>query len=261
MAALMMVDDPLGWREGFSQNIKEKLAGKDKYCITGDTCKRFKAKHGGGNFMTWSARDSDNQLYPNAAVGFQGQVKINEDHEFFVPEGGKFRVKCDPGGGKYFSYDELPDDGNTRKFTCWGGSVDKEATEAILDSTVKGLATGGKIIYESGETVLNETSKFIKDNVNQKSIVHKANEGWNFVTGLSDRRLKKNIKSYKDFYTWEWNDTARTLYGLHGKDFGYITDTIDSRYVAKDSYGYEYIITGSPVHKKLLQLKYLYKIK
>jgi len=271
MAALMMVQDPLGWQEGFAQNIQEKLAGKDKYCITGDTCKRFKAKHGGGNIMTWSARDAENQVYPNATVGFQGQVKTNEDHEFFVPEGGRFRVKCDPGGGKYFSYDELPDDGNTRKFTCWGGSVDKPADKAIFDAANDGLVEAGNFLYDTApkavgkfvtKTAPKAAGKFLNDNFNKDSVSRRANDSWNaFIGLLSDRRLKKNIKSYKDFYTWEWNDTARTLYGLYGKDFGYITDTLDPRYVAKDSYGYEYIITGSPVHKKLLQLKSQYKIK
>ena len=270
-AVTMSIVDPLGIWQGFAENIHEKLQGKDKYCITGDKCKYFKAKHNGGNVMTWSARDKDNQVYPNGMVGFQGQVKHGEDHDFFVPEGGKFRVKCDPGYGKYFSYDELPDNG-TREFTCWGGFVDEKAETAIPRAVKEGFKEAGN---------------FLKENVNEENIIDgvvntlagtpgvvvnlvsgnpsgkvDVEEGWNRITSwVSDRRLKMNIKPYKDFYTWEWNDTARTLYGLHGKDFGYITDMIDPRYIAKDSYGYEYIITGSPVHKKLLKLKSQYKIK
>ena len=283
----MSIVDPFGIVEGFVLNIDEKMAGKFKYCVTGDTCKYFKAKHNGGNIMTWSARDKDNQVYPNGMVGFQAQVKINEDHTFFVPEGGKFRVKCDPGRGKYFSYDELPDNGATRTFTCWGGYVDEKAETAIPKAIAEGFMTAGDFVKQgfSPEAVnkyINNSIDTAKDVVKVvstpvKPLVEFVNnipkEGENVLNKIggglskvgkflsSDRRLKKNIQPYKDFYIWEWNDTARTLYGLQGKDFGYITDTIDPKYVTKDSYGYEHIIIGSPVHKKLLKLKSRYKIK
>jgi hypothetical protein len=245
-ATVMTIADPLGLYEGFVLNINEKLAGKDKYCVTGDTCKRFKAKHDGGNFMTWSARDKENAVYPNGMVGFQAQVKAGEDHEFFIPEGGQFRVKCDPGEGKYFSYDELPDNGETRNFTCWGGFVNKPAGEAVVAAVVDAAEETGEFFEDVG-------------NATDKNVIQPIGRFLKKV--FSDRRLKKNIKQYKDFYIWEWNDTARTLYGLQGKDFGYITDTIDSRYITSDSYGYEYIITESPVHKRLLKLKSQYKLK
>jgi hypothetical protein len=130
-AVALSVVDPLGIGEGIGLNIQEQLAGRDKYCITGDTCKYFTAIHKGGNFMSWSARDSDGQIYP-PQLGFQNQVKHREDHTFYVPEGGYFRVKCDPGEGRDFSYDEIPDNGR-KNFTCWAGKVNKPlSAETII---------------------------------------------------------------------------------------------------------------------------------
>ena len=162
LATMLMVTDPLGFSEqgaGFVAGIKEKMGGKDKYCLTGDTCKFFTAKHDGGNFMTWSARDSEGQLYPHPLLGSQGQVKIAEDHTFYIPEGGYFRIKCDPGEGKDFSYDEITDN-ETKKFTCWNGKVNKPfnpldtvaaAGEAAVDvvTSVSVSADDGNLAVDS----------------------------------------------------------------------------------------------------------------
>ena len=125
-AIALSIVDPLGLSEagrGMAAGYKEQLRGKDKFCQTGDTCKFFTAKHNGGNLMTWSARDSDGYIYPHPSL-YQGQVKVGEDHTFYVPVGGYFRVKCEPGEGKDFSYDEIPDNGR-KDFTCYNGKVNK----------------------------------------------------------------------------------------------------------------------------------------
>jgi len=164
LASVMMITDPLGFREnqaGFVASMQEKMAGKDRYCLTGDTCKYFTAKHGGGNFMTWTAKNSDGVIYPHPQLGIQGQVKVGEDHSFYIPEGGEFRVKCDPGEGRNFSYDEIPANG-TKKFTCWNGKINKpfdvrdtaaaaveaavaagEAAVAAVESTEVSVGEGG----------------------------------------------------------------------------------------------------------------------
>jgi hypothetical protein len=162
LATMLMVTDPLGFSEqgaGFVAGIKEKMGGKDKYCLTGDTCKFFTAKHDGGNFMTWSARNADGELYPHPLLGSQGQVKIAEDHTFYIPEGGYFRIKCDPGEGRNFSYDEITDN-ETKKFTCWNGKVNKPfnpldtvaaAGEAAVDvvTSVSVSADDGNLAVDS----------------------------------------------------------------------------------------------------------------
>jgi hypothetical protein len=159
---MLMVVDPLGFSEqgaGFVDGIKEKMRGKDRYCLTGDTCKFFTAKHDGGNFMTWSVRNADGQLYPHPLLGTQGQVKIAEDHTFYVPEGGQFRIKCDPGDGKNYSYDEITDN-ETKKFTCWNGKVNKPfnpidtvaaAGDAVVDAvtSVSVSADDGNLAVDS----------------------------------------------------------------------------------------------------------------
>lgn len=133
--------DPLGIWEGMGRNFDEKLAGRDKYCVTGDTCIEFHAKHNGGNFMKWSAHDKNGDVYSNGQ-GYQDQVKDSEDHTFFVPDDGYFRVKCLPGETKDFPYAELT---NPFKVSCTMGKVKinrsrgDQATDALA-----GLAEGGE---------------------------------------------------------------------------------------------------------------------
>lgn len=155
LATYMMISDPLGFgetREGFVASMQEKMAGKDRYCLTGDTCKYFTAKHDGGNFMTWTAKNSDGVIYPHPQLGVQGQVKVGEDHTFYIPEGGEFRVKCDPGEGGNFSYDEIPANG-TKKFTCYNGKLNKDFS--IVDTAV---AAGEAVVdaVESTEVSVGE---------------------------------------------------------------------------------------------------------
>lgn len=154
-ALALSLIDPLGITEntqGMIAGFQEQLAGKDKFCKPGDTCKLFTARHDGGNFMTWSARDVDGEIYPNPML-FQGQVKVGEDHQFYVPEGGIFRVKCDPGEGMNFSYDEIPADGR-KDFTCWLGKVNKKADDAVLDAVVEGAGAVADVAVDAGEAVV-----------------------------------------------------------------------------------------------------------
>lgn len=113
--------DPFGIYENFGQNIAEQVKGRDKYCLPGDTCKFFHAKHAGGNFMNWSARDKDGEIYSNGQ-GFQNQVKVSEDHTFYVPQDGTFKVGCQPGDERDFTYDEIPTD-KALSVSCWAGKL------------------------------------------------------------------------------------------------------------------------------------------
>ena len=150
-ALALSLIDPFGMTEntrGMIDGFKEQLAGKEKFCKTGDTCKVFTARHDGGNFMTWSARDADGEIYPHPIL-FQSQVKHGEDHQFYVPEGGYFRVKCDPGDGGNFTYDEIPADGR-KDFTCWLGKLNKDPTGGVLDVVVEGAGAVVDVAKDAG---------------------------------------------------------------------------------------------------------------
>jgi hypothetical protein len=294
-ALALTIVDPLGFTEaatGFVQNIEEKMAGKTKFCRTGNTCKFFQARHNGGNFMTWTAKGPDGDIYPHPLLGVQGQVKVGEDHTFFVPEGGSFRIKCDPGDGEDFPYDELPQDGSTKGFTCWNGKVNKPYTVGdTVESTVElatdyGVNVGNECTNGFAECTMaifgGKNSPFVNGGISPINWIVGAtgadtsggNTGsWgggnNSTFAYSDRRLKKDVKKTKlkspisglDVYTWKWNEIAMSTYGLNGGDFGFITDEIDDQYVAKDVYEYEYILENTPVHKALLKLKSKYLVK
>ncbi len=154
-AVLMSIADPVGVTEigqGFVASIKEQMAGRDKFCVTGDMCKKITAKHDGGNFMAWSARDKDRLVY-SLGQGFQNQVKIGETHTFYIPEGGYFRVSCNPGNSKEIPYSQLTN-GETLTFTCWNGRVNEPFTLAgfaaaagdFAETVDKGLQDVGKTI-------------------------------------------------------------------------------------------------------------------
>ena len=255
-AVALTAVDPLGIGEGIGLNIQEQLAGRDKYCITGDTCKYFTAKHDGGNFMSWSARDSSGQIYP-PQLGFQNQVKHGEDHTFYVPEGGYFRVKCSPGEGRDFSYDEIPENGR-KDFTCWAGKVNKPlSAETVVEESAEALADVGGAIAGGLETAGEETLEFFED------------VGGGLASVFSDRRLKSNIRRIDvrspiqglNVYIWDWNETAMSTYGLRGRDIGFITDEIDDKYVSKDGLGFEFIRQGTPVFNALKKFKSQYNLK
>tara|TARA_B110000444_G_scaffold23312_1_gene19343 strand:+ start:2304 stop:4754 length:2451 start_codon:yes stop_codon:yes gene_type:complete len=157
-AVALTIVDPLGLSEagrGMAAGYKEQLRGKDKFCQTGDTCKFFTAKHNGGNLMTWSARDSDGYIYPHPTL-YQGQVKDGEDHTFYVPVGGYFRVKCEPGEGKDFSYDEIPDNGR-KDYTCWNGKVNKPYN--VGDTFV----AAGDLLEDAAKKAEEDTSVNVSD--------------------------------------------------------------------------------------------------
>lgn len=67
----------------------------------------------------------------------------------------------------------------------------------------------------------------------------------------SDKRLKDNIIPLREnfphqginVYAFEWNDTAKMLYGLTGHDIGFLADEIDPEYVTVDKNGYKNIKT------------------
>ena len=259
-AVALTIFDPFGFKEGLVSNFAEQMAGRDKHCVTGDTCKYFTADHKGGNFMSWSARDSEGAVY-SGGMGFQRQVKDGEDHTFYVPEGGYFRVKCDPGEGKNFPYDEIPDNG-TKRFTCWNGKVNKPYNP--LDT----VEQGAEAAVDAAQTVVEGVEKGA--NIIAEGVEKGANEVGDFFTGVfSDLRLKSNIKRINvqspingiNVYIWDWNETAMSTYGLRGQDIGFITDEIDDKYVSKDGLGFEFIRQGTPIYDALKKFKSQYNLK
>jgi len=292
-ALLLTAVDPTGMFENFGRNFDDQLAGRDKYCVTGDTCKEFHVKHRGGNFMGWSARDSSGQVYSNGQ-GFQNQVKHGEDHTFFVPEGGYFRVKCDPGESMNVPYEDIE---NPLQFSCWWGKVKRDPTGSAFGDSAKdffeedagpaiqqGLAEAAEFTVE---TAVPAVADFFEEEVAEpfvewgneykEEVKEDCGSGGNagdcletvFTLGFSDRRLKKDVKKSKlkspipglDLYTWTWNEIAMSTYGLKGRDFGFIADEIQDEYISKDVYGYEYIKKESPIHKALVKLKSKYSVK
>ena len=174
-AALTWVD-PLGISENFGKNMKEQLAGRDKYCVSGDTCKRFHAKHNGGNFMNWSVRGPDGSIYSNGQ-GYQNQVKDTEDHVFFIPTDGYFKVSCQPGEKRNFSYDEITD---PFKVSCAAGKI--RVNQSRADQAV-----------ETVVTIANETADFAVDAANATAdaaataadfTMDAANTAADFVSGV-----------------------------------------------------------------------------
>lgn len=343
-ARYMMLVDPFGVSEAGEGAVKgwgEQMKGKEKWCNPGDTCKRFTAEHKGGNFMTWSARDATNEVYPHPQH-VQGQVKAGEDHYFYVPEGGTFRVKCEPGEGGIFTYEEIPENGK-KSFTCWNGKLNKDfnifdTPEAAYDAVKTGFSAdvsdgnlnigmpgmntslgedglhmtggmGGKVSVDSSGIEISalgnsfvaneekvEVDTWLFDASAGKDGVSVGGPGGGFSADkhgvsvetpiggfkidsggisfkkpswLSDKRLKSNIRKTKitspieglTVYSWTWNEIAMSTYGLKGRDFGFLTQDIDDKYLEMDSFGYQHISQGNPIYEALEQLKSQYKIK
>jgi len=279
--------DPAGTFEGFGLKLDSQLRGRDKYCDPEDTCKEFEVKHAGGNFMGWSARNEDGEIYSNGQ-GFQNQVKHGEKHSFFVPEDGYFRVKCDPGDSMNVQYKDIED---SMKFSCNFGKVKKNPSnsdfwssagdfleEDVVPVIVDGLEDIGEGLEDIGEDIgegLEDIGEDIGEGLEDyvEDVKEDCGSGGNVGDCLesffSDRRLKKDVKKTKlkspisglDVYTWKWNEIAMSTYGLKGSDFGFITDEIEDKYVSQDVYGYEYIMENTPVYKALLKLKSKYEVK
>ena len=279
--------DPAGTFEGFGLKLDSQLRGRDKYCDPEDTCKEFEVKHAGGNFMGWSARNEDGEIYSNGQ-GFQNQVKHGEKHSFFVPEDGYFRVKCDPGDSMNVQYKDIED---SMKFSCNFGKVKKNPSNSDfwssagdfleedvgpvivdgLEVVSEGLEDIGEDIGEGLEDIGEDIGEGFEDY--REDVKEDCGSGGNAgdcITSIfSDRRLKKDVKKTKlkspisglDVYTWKWNEIAMSTYGLKGSDFGFITDEIEDKYVSQDVYGYEYIMENTPVYKALLKLKSKYEVK
>ena len=72
------------------------------------------------------------------------------------------------------------------------------------------------------------------------------------VAGQSDPRLKNHISKIgvyggMNVYEWIWNDIATRIYGLKGREIGFLTTELDAKYVGRDEYGYDYIRGGTIV--------------
>ena len=231
-AVALTVVDPNGTFEGFGQNIAEQLGGRKKYCDPADTCKSFHGKHGGGNFMTMTARDKDGQIYSNGQ-GFQNQVKHGEDHTFFVPEGGFYKIDCNPGSSEIVPYDKITD---VVRCSCWMGKAKcnyenqywDDAFESLSTTIHTGIEVGGDFVaagkgvvdiasdpekiftdpvgtgealVDVGVTLVEDAGGAIieggEDVVN--SVVSGGKDLGNKIAGgakkiFSDRRLKKNVR-------------------------------------------------------------------
>jgi len=76
----------------------------------------------------------------------------------------------------------------------------------------------------------------------------------------SDPRLKDTINKIGTYmglnvYEWVWNDVATTIYGLRGREIGFLTTELDPEYVGKDQHGYEYIQDGTMISEALKEVR------
>ena len=125
--------DPTGVVGGFMTNMADQLGGRDKWCEPGDTCKRFHAKHTGGNTQNWSVRvregegDETISIY-NSGQAYQNQVKDGEDHVFYIPENGYF-VATATGDIETPGFDELT--GCDRKLSLYPHDISEDVPVTI----------------------------------------------------------------------------------------------------------------------------------
>lgn len=157
-AALIMGADFTGMVQPFVENMDEKLDGRDKFCETGDECLRFHAKHRGGNTMGWSVRNKDGEIY-SMGQAFQNEVKHNEDHVFYIPKDGYFKVSCFGIGGekRNYSYDEVVAH-NPFRVSCFLGKIDTSdrSSEAVFFAKAgEGLKDTGNAIARDAEAAAN----------------------------------------------------------------------------------------------------------
>lgn len=125
--------DPTGVVGGFMTNMADQLGGREKWCQPGDTCKRFHAKHTGGNTQNWSVRvregegDETISIY-NSGQAYQNQVKDGEDHVFYIPENGYF-VATATGDIESAGFDKLT--GCDRKLSLLYNDISEDAPVTI----------------------------------------------------------------------------------------------------------------------------------
>lgn len=155
-AAAVLIDmyDATGMVQPFIESMEEKLQGRDKFCETGDECKRFHVKHRGGNFMTWSVRNKDGDVYSKGQA-FQREVKANEDHVFYIPKDGYFKVSCNPGQKRNYTYDQVTD---PFRVSCFSGIIDtsdRPAAEVWARNTGQVLGQGTAMI---GQGIIDGTT-------------------------------------------------------------------------------------------------------
>ena len=76
----------------------------------------------------------------------------------------------------------------------------------------------------------------------------------------SDPRLKDAINKIGTYnglnvYEWVWNDIATTIYGLRGREIGFLTTELDPEYIGKDHHGYGYIKNGTMISEALKEVR------
>jgi hypothetical protein len=76
----------------------------------------------------------------------------------------------------------------------------------------------------------------------------------------SDPRLKDIINKIGTYnglnvYEWVWNDIATTIYGLRGREIGFLTTELDPEYIGKDHHGYGYIKNGTMISEALKEVR------
>ena len=76
----------------------------------------------------------------------------------------------------------------------------------------------------------------------------------------SDPRLKDAINKIGTYnglnvYEWIWNDIATTIYGLRGREIGFLTTELDPEYIDKDRHGYGYIKNDTMISDALKEVR------
>ena len=76
----------------------------------------------------------------------------------------------------------------------------------------------------------------------------------------SDPRLKDTINKIGTYnglnvYEWVWNEIATTIYGLRGREIGFLTTELDPEYIDKDRHGYGYIKNDTMISDALKEVR------
>lgn len=190
-------------------------------------------------------------------------MEYKDDHRVF----GKFWKKMPPG---YYQWKSTKNSGRQKvcargNFLLWQWC---ERPESRAEGHQPGITNTPRFQYNirNGKEECYITKEYCDDKgvsfdaAKRDCYVSQSQKILEFFTGSvfvrsrrrkSDKRLKDNIIPIRyDFpikgvhvYTFEWNDTAKLLYGLEGHDIGFIADELDPKYVSKDENGYKVIDT------------------